>query len=52
MLDLLGGHGDGDSGDCHGDGDDIVDVFGGHGYGNRDSGDGVDGDSDKLAEPI
>ena len=54
MLDILGGHDDGDSGDSggvdvDGDGDD-VDVLGGHG--DRDSGDGVDSDSGKLAEPI
>ena len=36
-------------GDDSGDDDDI-DVLGGHG--DRDSGDGVDGDSSKLAEPI
>ena len=51
LLDVLGGHGDGDSGDGYGggDGDDIV---GGHVDGNGDSGDGVDGNSGKLAEPI
>ena len=54
MLHFLGGHGvlnssDGD-GDGDGDGDNVVDVLGGHG--DRYSGDFVDGDSGKLAEPV
>ena len=52
VRDSSDGDGDGDDidGDGDGDGDNIVDVLGGHG--DRYSGDGVDGDSGKLAEPI